>query len=61
VRSLLNHAACREYALEQVKQLRHGRFTRISKEWLDELEGHLKASIAARVHRAASIGKTLKP
>lgn len=61
MRTLLNKSAVREYALAQSRNLRDGRFTRVSSEFLDELEGHVRAAIAARVHRAPSVGKTLKP
>lgn len=60
MRSLLNRAACKEYALEQSRNLRNGRFTRVSKEFLDDVEAHLRAAIAARVHKAPSLGVTLK-
>lgn len=59
MKSLLNKKAVREYALAQVKHLRNGRFTRISKEFFDDLETATRQTIAARVHRAPSVGKTL--
>lgn len=59
MKSVLNKAACREYALEQSKQLRNGRFKRVSKDFLDMLESSLRAKIAAEVHRAPSVGITL--
>lgn len=59
-RSLLNRAAVRAFALEQSRQLRLGRFTRVSAGWLDDLEAQLRATIARRVHSAPSIGKTLQ-
>lgn len=59
--SLLNRAAVRAFTLEQSRHLRLGRFTRISEEWFEELEAHVRTAIAARVHRAPSLGKTLKP
>lgn len=59
MKSLINKKACKEYALAQSQKIRNGRFTRVSKEFLDDLEALLRSSIAARVHRAPTKGKTL--
>lgn len=59
MKTMINKAACRAYALEQSKLQRLGRFTRVSKEFLDELEASLRNIIASRVHSAPGKGKTL--
>jgi hypothetical protein len=61
MKSLLNKSACREYALTQSANLRNGRFTRVSEDLIEELESYVRQKIAGMVHRAPSIGKTLKP
>lgn len=57
--SLLNKSKVRAYALEQSRNLRNGRFKRVSKEFIDELEITVRQTIAARVHRAPTKGVTL--
>lgn len=47
MKSLLNKAACREYALEQSKQQRNGRFKRVGKDFFDELESLVRSQGAS--------------
>lgn len=49
--NLINRTACKRAALE-ISKLKGRKFTRVSKEFLDDLEANLRASIAARVHAA---------
>lgn len=60
MKTLLNKAAAREYALEQSRLQRNGRFTRVSKSFVDGLDAVLRTVIAERVRRHPGIGKTLK-
>ena len=57
--TIINHRRAREYALQCSKIARNGRFTRVSKEFLLNLESAIRKTIALRVHAAPSKGKTL--
>ncbi len=56
---LINRAAVRRLALEIATDTGRGRFTYVSADFMAELNGHVRAWIAGRIHRAPSIGKTL--
>lgn len=60
MKSLLNKSAAREYMLAQSKNLRAGKFTRVSKSFMDAAEASLKNRICEMVKQHPSIGKTLK-
>lgn len=59
VSHLINRTAVRDLALLYSRQMRNGRFTRVSENFLDGIEDLVRASVASRVHRAPSVGKTL--
>ncbi len=56
---LINRAAVRRLALEIATDTGRGRFKYVSAEFMAEVNGHVRAWIAGRIHRAPSIGKTL--
>lgn len=58
-RHLINREAVRDFALHCAATGRGGRFTRVSSQFLDEIEALVRSSIVSRVHRAPGIGKTL--
>jgi len=57
--SLINRAACKKAVLEIAQQRRAGKFTRVSADVFDHLEGVLRSSIASLVHSHPSVGKTI--
>lgn len=60
--SILNISATKKFILAKFKSLRAGpEMTRVSKEYLDDLESWLKNKIAKDIHSHPSIGKTFKP
>ncbi len=56
---LINRKEVRRLTLELAADMGRGRFTRVSTEFLEEVNAQLRAWIAGRIHRAPSIGKTL--
>jgi uncharacterized protein YigE (DUF2233 family) len=58
VQSLINKAGVKKFALEVAKQRFH-KFSRVSKEFLDDMDAILRGTIRARVNGAPSKGKTL--
>jgi len=58
VNSLINKAACKKFALE-IAKLRFHKFTRVSKEFLDDMDACLRATIRTRVNGLPSSGKTI--
>jgi len=58
--SLINKAQVKKYALHLSKERRNGKFTRISGEFLEAINGAVVRAIIDRVHGHPSIGKTLK-
>lgn len=58
--NLLNKSATKQYALRVSKELRAGKFKRVSKRFLDDLEDTLRRTISSRVQAHPSIGVTLK-
>ena len=58
--SLLNRAAVKKYTLVMCEKLRPGhKWTRISQEWLVNLEGELRNIIQRKVQQLPSVGKTV--
>ena len=60
MRSSINRPVTKRRLLELSKSMRNGKFTRISKEAIDELESKHEASMRAMVHSHPSVGKTIK-
>ena len=58
--SLLCHSKVKAYSLSLAQAHRTGKFKRVSKEFLDRTEAHLKVWLHAEVHRHPSVGVTLK-
>lgn len=56
---LINISHTKQYALDQSKLTRQGKFTRVSKDFLDRIEAKLRNVIAAEVKAHPSVGKTL--
>lgn len=56
---LLNRPVVRQLALDLSQNMRRGKFTRVSEEFIDDLEAQVRSMITTRVHRAPSKGKTL--
>jgi hypothetical protein len=55
---LINKKAVKTFALE-VSKNRHHKFTRVSGEFLSEMDAHLRSTIRARVMSLPSKGKTI--
>lgn len=58
-RSVLNRSAVKQYALES--QERYHKFTRVSKEFLDYLEGRVLEIIKNTIFHLPTKGKTIYP
>ena len=58
-KSVLNRAQAKKVLLQLSKDRRGGKFTRVSKELLDELEAWLVNHMEDIVHSHLSVGKTL--
>ena len=56
---LLNLTNTKRKALHYSQTMRSGKFTRVSKEFLDELERMVGRAIQNKVHMHSSKGKTL--
>lgn len=50
----------RQYALLQARSQGRKRFTRVGKQFYDDLEDYIRIGIADAVHRHASNGHTLR-
>ena len=59
MKSSINRAVTKRRLLELSKSTRNGKFTRVSKGAIDELEAKHEASMRAMVHRHPSVGKTI--
>lgn len=57
---LINKSSVKRFTLEVAIEYRNGRFTRVSKEFLDYAEGRLKEMIKLHVRSLPSVGKTVK-
>ena len=58
VQSLINKAGVKKFALEVAKQRFH-KFSRVSKDFLDDMDACLRATIRTRVNGLPSSGKTI--
>lgn len=58
--TLINKQNVKRLALELSAANRAGKFTRVSADFIERIEGRLKQLISAEVQRHPSIGKTLK-
>jgi len=59
--SILNKTHTRDFVLTCAKKFRpHQKFDRVSKDFLDRAESHLRVWIATEVGRHPSLGKTIK-
>lgn len=58
---LTNKSAVKRMALDLSRSTRGGKFTQVSKEFVDECERFLRQHIVNMVHRHPSKGKTLYP
>jgi hypothetical protein len=56
---MINRNACKVHALTLSRELRNGKFTRISAEFLDDIESMVRNRIEHTVRTAPSMGKTL--
>lgn len=57
--SLLNRKAVKQLALDVASRRAH-RFTRVSKEFLEQVEGELKTLVTTKVNSLPSVGMTIK-
>ena len=57
----IRHAAVRERALRASRELRAGKFTRVSAEWLAFIDARVDLVIEQEVRRHPTVGVTLKP
>lgn len=57
--NLLNRAAVRRFALDYARRNRTHPFSRVSEDFMEQVEAALRASIQARIDRHPSKGKTL--
>ena len=59
--SLLHKAQAKRLILDTATQLRFKKFTRVSDEWFDYLDGRLQELIASGIRSHPTVGKTLYP
>lgn len=57
--SLLNKTNIKKRALQYSQEMRNGKFTRVSAEFISDLERLLDRTIHSKVHMHPSKGKTL--
>lgn len=55
----INRKAVKDLALRCSRELRLGRFTRVSSEFLEEVNARMAEHVAHKVKSAPGIGKTL--
>jgi len=55
----INRSAVRKLALQLSQATRAGKFTRVSEQFLIEVNAHVAAHVRAKVHSTPSVGKTL--
>ena len=56
---LISRSKTKKYIKEVAKRTRGGKFTRVSEDFVDELESDFRVMIHRKIHRHPSIGKTL--
>lgn len=59
--SAINRAETKKELLAMSQSFRNGRFTRVSKDALDELESKHQANMRDLIRRHPSMGITIKP
>jgi hypothetical protein len=57
--SIINRSRLRRFALDAASQ-RHHRFTRVSEEFVEQAEAHLRTWVREYVRQLPSLGKTIK-
>ena len=57
---LINRSAVKAHALEYSISNRNGKFTRVSKDFLDRINAKLRVLIESEVQSHPSVGKTLQ-
>jgi len=57
---LLNRSAVKKLSLHVSETERAGKFTRVSKEFMERINARLNNVIREEIHRHPSVGKTLK-
>jgi hypothetical protein len=57
---LINQKKVKQFALGKSESLRNGKFTRVSKEFLNEMDSLLRAKIIEYIQRLPSVGCTIK-
>tara|TARA_R100000808_G_scaffold24260_1_gene55416 strand:+ start:1696 stop:1878 length:183 start_codon:yes stop_codon:yes gene_type:complete len=60
MKNIISRTNVKKLALEVSAQHRAGKFTRVSKDFLDRIEAITKRAIVSEVRRHPSVGKTLK-
>lgn len=60
MKNIISRANVKKLALEVSAQHRAGKFTRVSKDFLDRIEAITKQAIVSEVQRHPSVGITLK-
>tara|TARA_R100000458_G_scaffold31613_1_gene29009 strand:+ start:2066 stop:2248 length:183 start_codon:yes stop_codon:yes gene_type:complete len=60
MKNIISRSNVKKLALEVSAQHRAGKFTRVSKDFLDRIEAITKRAIVSEVRRHPSVGKTLK-
>lgn len=60
MKNIISRANVKKLALEVSQQNRAGKFTRVSKDFLDRIEAITKRAIVSEVQRHPSVGITLK-
>jgi len=60
MKNIISRTNVKRLALEVSAQHRAGKFTRVSKDFLDRIEAVTKRTIVSEVQRHPSVGKTLK-
>ncbi len=57
--TLINKRAVKRFALD-IGGSRHHKFSRVSEEFLDRIEGIVRKAVKEHVHRLPSVGKTIR-
>ena len=60
MKNIISRTNVKKLALEVSAQHRAGKFTRVSKDFLDRIEAITKRAIVSEVRRHPSVGNTLK-
>ena len=57
---LINRTNCKKYSLEISERFKGGKFTRVSAQFLDDVEETVRVTIYKKVMNHPSLGRTLK-